>query len=144
MSVPLQTKATESPLQLFEELYRMLSLLYPGMRCGDLRPVPDALDIAVIDQGPYTTTLSLRRVFTDRWVPHLSMTVRACHDARVAEVVAYQECDRIPPPHRVQGDPRFHRDERRQVNRLLRQLLRARLAELSPALRDQSAAPREV
>jgi hypothetical protein len=129
MSALVVSRASERPLQLFEELYGLLALLFPEFRCGVLKNAGKAeLDVALLEHSRYTTTLALRRGFGEPLVPDVSMTVRAYHDARVAEVLAYQGCDRLPPPYTVHGDNRFVRDERRQVNQLLHQLLWRRLA----------------
>jgi uncharacterized protein YqiB (DUF1249 family) len=115
-------------MQLFEELYGMLALLYPGLRLGEIHTSEADFAATLVEHSRYTTTLELNRPYGESLVPDVAMTVRAYHDARVAEVVAYQGCDRLPPPYNTLGNPRFVRDERRQVNRLLRQLLWQRLA----------------
>ncbi len=107
----------------------MLALIYPGLRLGEIHPSPEAgLGATLLEHSRYTTTLELTRPYPDALVPDVAMTVRAYHDARVAEVVAYQGCDRLPPPYNTIGNSCFVRDERRQVNRLLRQLLWQRIA----------------
>jgi uncharacterized protein YqiB (DUF1249 family) len=116
-------------MQLFEELYGLLVLLFPGLRGG----IPAGaggpeLDVSVLEHSRYTTTLELHRGFGLPLVPDVAMTLRVYHDARVAEVVEYQGCDRLPPPYAMHGDLRFLKDERRQVNYLLRQILHRRLA----------------
>ncbi len=117
----------EKPDSLFEELYGLLVLLLPEFGKGSVRP-PPGLDVTLLERSPYTTTFELRHRFeSDALVPDVSMTVRVYHDARVAEVIAYQGCNRLPPPYAVHGNPRYVRDERRQVNRFLRQILRHRL-----------------
>lgn len=142
MSALVVSRASERPLQLFEELYGLLALLFPEFRCGVLKTASRAeLNVALLEHSRYTTTLSLSRGFGEPVVPDVAMTVRAYHDARVAEVVAYQGCDRLPPPYAVHGDSRYVRDERRQVNRLLYQLLWRRLV---GACNVTSPAPDEV
>jgi len=125
----LSPPAPERPLELFEELYGLLAFLCPELPSGVVQvPGRADVDIELLEHSRYTTTLALSRGFGEPLVPDIAMTVRAYHDARVAEVVAYQGCDRLPPPYRVQGDSRYVRDERRQINRLLRQLLWRRVA----------------
>lgn len=117
----------EKPEAIFEELYGLLVLLLPGLGDGATGQ-PPGLDIELIEHSRYTSTFALRHRFeTEDLVPDVAMTVRVYHDARVAEVIAYQGCDRLPPPHAVHGNPRYVRDERRQVNGLLRQILRRSL-----------------
>ncbi|MCK9532833.1 MAG: DUF1249 domain-containing protein [Gammaproteobacteria bacterium] len=117
----------EKPDALFEELYGLLALLLPELASGAARP-PVGFDMEFLEHSRYTTTLRIRHHFDqDELVPDISMTVRIYHDARVAEVIAYQGCERLPAPYAVNGDPRYVRDERRQINRLLRQFLRHRV-----------------
>jgi uncharacterized protein YqiB (DUF1249 family) len=143
MSAILVQRASERPAQLFEDLYGLLALLFPEFRCGLLKnDGRTKLGVSLLEHSRYTTTLALSRGFGEPLVPDLAMTVRAYHDARVAEVVAYQGCDRLPPPYIIQGDNRYVRDERRQINRLLRQLLWRRVADAALSL--YSPTPDEV
>lgn len=122
------------PEAIFEELYGLLALLLPGLSEGATGQ-PPGLDVELREQSRYTSTFELRHLFeADNLVPDVAMTVRVYHDARVAEVIAYQGCDRLPPPYAVHGDARYVRDERRQINRLLRQILRRRLVTRPVAL----------
>lgn len=117
----------ETPDQLFEELYGLLSVVLPGLGKPGTR-APAGLDVALLEHSRYTSTFRFHHRFAqDGLIPDIAMTVRAYHDARVAEVIAYQGCDRLPPPYAVNGNPRYVRDERRQVNRFLRQILRHNL-----------------
>ncbi len=117
----------ERPEAIFEELYGLLVLLLPGLSEGATGQ-PPGLEVELREQSRYTSTFELRHLFeADNLVPDVAMTVRVYHDACVAEVIAYQGCEHLPAPYAVNGDPRYVRDERRQINRLLRQLLRHRM-----------------
>lgn len=120
-----------NPMQVFEDNYRLVGHLFAEM--GRLQRfmmsgedgLPN-LDVKVLERARYTTTLNLTKCFdgNGRLLPDLEMTVRVYHDAELAEVVAYQGCHRIPPPYLVGSGQGFHTDERRQINHLLRDLLR--------------------
>lgn len=124
---PVKCVTGKRPEAIFEELYGLLVLLLPGLGDGIARQ-PPGLEIELLEHARYTSTFELRHRFeADDLVPDVGMTVRVYHDARVAEVIAYQGCDRLPPPYAIAGNPRYVRDERRQVNRFLRQILRRSL-----------------
>lgn len=119
------------PLWVFEENYRLLTSLLPTPAGAEpARLVAprsgQTLDVVPVERGRYTDTLLLTRSFAadQRLLPDLSMKVRLYYDARVAEVLAYQDCHRIPPRYQVVEGGQFSRDERRQVNHLLHEMLR--------------------
>ncbi len=121
-----------NPMWIYEENYRLfLHLLPEVVKEGDALALASDntegdLEVRVLEVAKYTATLLLAKPFSvDReWLPDLSMKVRVYDDAGVMEVIGYQGCDRIPPRYRVAGPGRFHRDEKRQVNYLLHDLLR--------------------
>lgn len=118
---------------LFEENYRLLQQLLPEMEAGGDRyvlvsddEIQQPLEILILERCPYTTIISLTKpFFTDGvWMPDLRMQLRIYHDARVVEVAAYQGCHRIPARYQVDAHGKYHRDEKRQINLLLHELLR--------------------
>jgi hypothetical protein len=117
---------------VFEENYRLLLQLLPEMEAGGDRYYLAAddgtqpLEILVLERARYTTFIELSKPFYVQgvWMPDLSMQLRIYHDAGVVEVVAYQGCQRIPARYEVESHAPFHRDEKRQVNLLLHELLR--------------------
>lgn len=107
--------------------YLRLCKLMPRMVAQQCRRIAVALGshkqyqvtITVLEQAPYTSTLSLSQSegIWDGRAPE--MTVRVYHDARMAEVVAYQRV-RAPRARYDYPNPRMlARDEKRQLNRLL-------------------------
>ncbi|MBI5451763.1 MAG: DUF1249 domain-containing protein [Gammaproteobacteria bacterium] len=83
---------------LYEENYRKLGLLFPGLRL--LQPLQRLaidpghhIELAVVAQCRYTSILTLLHRFNlpGKLVSDLSMTLRLCHDAGVAEVIHYQQ-----------------------------------------------------
>lgn len=117
------------PLWLFEENYLLLRRLLPRLRpgaCFVLGSDRGALRVEVEeDVGPYTTHLTLSTAFAGdgQLPPPLRLRVRIYHDARLAEVTGYQDCAHIPPRYAARQAEGFQRDERRQVNRLLHEVL---------------------
>ncbi|HEY0720468.1 MAG TPA: DUF1249 domain-containing protein [Gammaproteobacteria bacterium] len=120
----------DSSLWLFEENYRLLLelLALDGGECSVLRSAlqeDERLELSVTERSRYTLTIALRKSlsFGREWVPDILMEARLYLDARVAEVLTYQNCRRLPAPYAVQGSVPFHKDEKRQANRLLNDLL---------------------
>jgi len=119
------------PMWLFEENYLMIRRLFAELRTG-LRFVLStacgrrALQVTVDDCSRYTSTLTLTNPFVadERLLPPLVLRLRVYHDARLVEVLGYQECMAIPPPYAAESSKGFVRDERKQVNRLLYEVLR--------------------
>jgi uncharacterized protein YqiB (DUF1249 family) len=112
-----------SPLWLYEESYRLLDRLVPAL---DATPdmqllhsprAPWPLRLLILERGHHTSLIELELPFAwlDEWLPHLVLRVRICHDAQVADVVAWQGI--LRPYGRDASD-------RRRVNQLLLALLR--------------------
>ena len=122
-----------NPIALFEENYQLLLGLLPELCDGegdhflmDRRGSGAVMEIVVLERCRYTTMLSLKMPFASgtKLLPDLSMRLRLYHDAQVAEVTDYQGCGRIPAPYQVTCHAPYLIDEKRQVNRLLHELLR--------------------
>ncbi len=117
---------------VFEENYRLMQQLLPEMEAGGDRyrlsadDGAHALEVLILERCRYTTFIELTKPFylDGIWLPDLSMQLRVYHDAQVIEVVSYQGCQRIPARYEVDQAPPFHKDEKRQVNLLLHELLR--------------------
>ncbi|MCW8828533.1 MAG: DUF1249 domain-containing protein [Gammaproteobacteria bacterium] len=121
-----------SPMWVFEENYRLLQQLLPEMEAGGDRYVlmpedgsQQALELLILERCAYTTIVELNKPFfiDGVWMPDLRMQLRTYHDAQVVEVAAYQGCHRIPARYQVDPGGRYLRDEKRQINLLLHELL---------------------
>lgn len=120
-----------NPIGLFEENYRLLQALLPELPAEEnrFRMVSASggplLQIHILQRCPYTTILELAMPFDagSFHLPDLHMQLRLYHDARVAEVAAYQGCSRLPAPYQVNRYAPYLVDEKRQINRLLHELL---------------------
>lgn len=115
---------------VFEENFRLLQRLLPELEQGGDRFVlnaakGEALELLILERCRYTTMVSLSQPFAidGEWLPDLSMQLRVYHDARVVEVAAYQGCHRIPARYQVASQGRHHKDDKRQINFLLHDLL---------------------
>lgn len=115
---------------VFEENYRLVQRLLPQLEQGGDRYLlsgedGEELQLLILERCRYTTIVSLSKPFhiDGEWLPELSMQLRLYHNARVVEVVAYQGCRRIPARYQVDRHGRYHRDDKRQINHLLHDLL---------------------
>lgn len=120
-------------LWIFEANFRLLITLLPELEHCDFFEFIDErgdtdIQIEVQERFKYTTLLKLSKLFNHQgqWLPDLTMDIRLYADARVAEVMSYQDCHHIPPRYAVDGG-RFKPDEKSQVNRLLHELLQGAL-----------------
>jgi uncharacterized protein YqiB (DUF1249 family) len=130
MSHTICHSSPRSPLWVFEENYRLLQQLLPEMEQGGERFLlagkeGEELELLILERCRYTTMVSLTKPFSidGEWLPNLSMQLRIYHDACVVEVVSYQGCQRIPARYQVARHGRYHKDEKRQINLLLHDLL---------------------
>jgi len=114
--------------RLFEENYRLLNLLLPDLlhpASTRLNLFQGSLSVRSSALGPYTSELELQMPLAraGHLPPPLYLKLRLYHDACLAEVVAYQNCKRVPPAYAARQSEGFQRDDRWQVNRLLYELL---------------------
>lgn len=130
MSHTISQCSPRSPMWVFEENYRLLQRLIPELEQGGDRLVlagseNEELELLILERCRYTTMVELSKPFTidGEWLPDLSMQLRIYHDANVVEVTAYQGCHRIPARYQVESHARHHKDDKRQINFLLHDLL---------------------
>ena len=130
MSHTIGKSSPRNPMWVFEENFRLLQRLLPELEQGGDRFVlagqeGQELEVLILERCRYTTMVSLCKPFgvDDEWLPDLAMELRVYHDARVVEVARYQGCQRIPARYQVDSHGRHHKDEKRQINFLLHDLL---------------------
>lgn len=76
--------------------------------------------ISVVERSRYTTTISLTQAsHMGEWVPEPTITVRLYHDARLAEVLSYQQNHRIRQSYEYPNAKMYHRNEKAQLNTFL-------------------------
>lgn len=117
---------------IYEENYRKVLRLIPSLASiptGEHlhQAISSQLEIIVeiVEQSPYTTQIKL--IFSPTniqpWPIAYSFLIRVCHDARVAEVIHYQDAKRIAPNYQYPNAAMFHPDEKHQINRHLAETL---------------------
>jgi len=117
-------------MQVYEGNYRRLLYILPRLReiRGSVvsklhgRPV---LFIHMREQCKYTSLFSITHYLSvnSRLVADMHLQVRAYHDARLAEVTAYQRHSRFLPVYDYPNPHMYQPFEKRQVNLFLREWL---------------------
>ena len=114
--------------------YHRLMRLFPNLADQDQREfrlqltsIDAEVMFTVLERGPFTTHL---RIKLDSKSSSIGMslvapdiTVRAYHDAKSAEVVAYQKENRFHGKYEYPNHRMRQRDEKAQINRLLSEFL---------------------
>lgn len=88
--------------------------------------------LRVIERSPYTTTLELSRVALDtasHWLSMPKLTLRMYHDAKLAEVLAWEGHKRLRPRYDYPNQSMYQSDEKYQLNRFLGEWLSLCLAQ---------------
>jgi uncharacterized protein len=86
--------------------------------------------LRIVERSPYTTTLQLSQVPVANSSPWLHMprlTVRMYHDAKLAEVLAWEGHRRLRPRYEYPNQAMYHNDEKLQVNQFLGEWLKISL-----------------
>ncbi len=122
----LRRTPSQNATPLHETNFTKLQLVIPGIReitapvClrGDQE---NRLSLEILEKSRYTTTFSLhlRLQSSHRWLPMLHMKVRTYHDARVAEVLAFEGHHRLQARYDYPNPRMYQRDEKCQLNRFL-------------------------
>ncbi len=110
--------------------YRLLKLMPRYQLADDWRFALDQgnrhqyLQIRILERSRYTTTVQLAQLdirlpeATD-WLQLPKLTVRLYHDARLAEVLAWEGHKRLRPRYDYPNQAMYHSDEKAQLNRFL-------------------------
>lgn len=78
------------------------------------------VSISVVERSKYTTTLAVaQESLLDDWVPKPTLTVRLYHDAKMAEVLAFQRNHHLDGIYDYPNRNMYHRDEKAQQNAFL-------------------------
>ncbi len=78
--------------------------------------------LRVLERSPYTTTLELSRTsvgISSEWLAMPKLTLRMYHDAKLAEVLAWQGHKRLRPRYEYPNQAMYQSDEKYQLNRFL-------------------------
>lgn len=120
-----------SLMPLYEGNYRTLMRLLPGLSA--IR-VPTTLTLSelpqirlgVVECCKYTSTVVLAHCLGSdgRIVPDISMTLRIYHDAKLVEVIGYQNQRGFAPSYPYPNEKMRSPFEKRQINRFLGEWLK--------------------
>lgn len=78
--------------------------------------------LRITERSPYTTTLELSRASTgnnSNWLTMPKLTLRMYHDAKLAEVLAWEGHKRLRPRYEYPNQSMYQSDEKYQLNRFL-------------------------
>jgi uncharacterized protein len=78
--------------------------------------------LRVTERSPYTTTLELSRTAigeSPSWLTLPKLTLRMYHDAKLAEVLAWEGHKRLRPRYEYPNQSMYQSDEKYQLNRFL-------------------------
>jgi len=110
---------------LYELNYGKLMRFFRGVKNNLAHTVPGIRGLtvvaAVLEDHKYTSVVDLAVTMNaeSAFPLNMTMTVRVCHDAQVAEVIC---CSGLPlpePEYVIPNKHMHHRDEKQQINRLL-------------------------
>ena len=76
------------------------------------------IEITTLEKTKYTTAISvsLTQNVNHQWLPNMCMVIRTYHDARVAEVINFQNHTRILPRYTYPNLKMYQKNEKRQIN----------------------------
>lgn len=108
-----------------ETNFHRLSALLPGLRAGiscwsftaGLATSTFDIHVKVLDEAPYTTTLSVEQTHNHIETPKI--VVRLYHDASMAEIVSWDNHRHWKPQYRYPNDQMYHPDEKMALNQFL-------------------------
>jgi len=125
-----QKKSLVNSTPLYEENYQRLKACFPGLhRIHYAEAVNDnetlVLRYQLDEDFKYTSTvsLSLGPVVPNPCLPSCELQLRLYHDAHLVEVIACQGEYRLLPHYDYPNIKMYQRNEKHQVNQLLRDLL---------------------
>lgn len=78
--------------------------------------------LRITERSPYTTTLGLSRTSlgeNSNWLVMPKLTLRMYHDAKLAEVLAWEGHKRLRPRYEYPNQSMYQSDEKYQLNRFL-------------------------
>lgn len=78
--------------------------------------------LRILERSPYTTTLELSRTcigVSSEWLAMPKLTLRMYHDAKLAEVLAWEGHKRLRPRYEYPNQSMYQSDEKYQLNRFL-------------------------
>jgi len=77
------------------------------------------ISIEIVERSRYTTTINVRQVADESYIPSTSMQVRLYHDASMAEVLSYQGISKLRPNYTYPNKNMYQKDEKALCNEFL-------------------------
>jgi len=87
------------------------------------KPIKFTLEIEEFCKYTLIANFKINYNFSNPLVSSPIFKLHICHDAKVAEVVGYNQHSRFKPDYEYPNQNMLHRDEKHQVNRLLSEFL---------------------
>ncbi len=106
----------------FERLVSLLPALFSACKADNAFPITlGGMHLDVLEKHKYTTVIQLKQDLPLSLPPAAlaAMTVRVYHDARVAEVLSYQDHYRFIPKYDYPNPKMCQRREKQRVNDFL-------------------------
>lgn len=128
MSHTVEQTRNKEPMWFFERNYSFLQELFPEIIELDSAVLIyqdnlKLIKIKCLEVSRYTTLISLSLTFTQcPKIAPVKMTIRLYHDAKVADVISYQNIARLVAPY-FSGKKEKNENHKRQANILLYELL---------------------
>ncbi len=135
VDLPLQMAICEANyLRLNKLLYNLTcDLTHDEYRLMTSRGQQESLHLLrVLERSPYTTSLQLSQTLVgapSAWLKMPRLTVRMYHDAKLAEVLAWEGHKRLRPRYEYPNQAMYLADEKHQLNQFLGEWLDLCLAE---------------
>jgi uncharacterized protein len=88
--------------------------------------------VRLLERSPYTTTFQITQTSvsaTSSWLQMPRLTVRMYHDAKLAEVLAWEGHKRLRPRYEYPNRAMYQADEKLQINQFLGEILTLALRE---------------
>lgn len=126
MSHSIAESRAQNPMWVYEHNYVTLLGLFPFLGRDDRDEVyiihsDRELQIKVLERCPYTLTIVVVQQFNPgiELLQDLKFKIRLYRDARLAEVVSYQDVSRLQTEYTYPNKRMFQPDEKYQVNVML-------------------------
>ena len=107
----------------YVKVMRMIPFIR-SMHCGAkvfARTETHQVEISIQEVTPYTTTFAfvINYIDSQKWFPQIQIMVRCYHDARVAEVIKFQQHKHFSARYSYPNPHMHQRNEKQQINRFL-------------------------
>lgn len=134
MSHTIPDYGAATPTALYEANYRRFVKLFDAVTHLSIDEIIELgashIELCILEQHNYTTVVLFTKHLASRQClgqhgrySTIEMELRVCHDACVIEVIAYQGHKPIVSAVTYPNQQMLHLDEKKQLNRLLKEIL---------------------